>query len=302
MADGGGWDDKEIGRPAVLRLGDAYWMWYAGADSRFERAIGLAHSLDGIAWARFGPGPVLPPPARRRQPGYHSFANPCVLRRDDRFWLVANAQGERDRGDLVAATSVDGATWTTPALLATGPEPGGFGAPWAVEAGGLVHLFVPRREVDARGAMRGGRLLHAVSADLERWAWRDSTADGWGAADLDHPCLLPTAAGFTLWCGVYRDGRWAIATADSRDGDEWSPLVPAIESGPPGALDSAGALAPCVLREDGGLVMWHLGSSLSSDGYRGYLLRAASADGRSWRREPDEPVFRPSFGRYLNPF
>jgi hypothetical protein len=48
--------------------------------------------------------------------------------------------------------------------------------------------------------------------------------------------------------------------------------------------------------------MWHLGSSGSSDGYRGYMLRARSADGRIWRRDPAEPVFRPSYGTYLNPF
>lgn len=294
------WDDKEIGRPCVRRLGDAYWMWYAGCDSRFERAIGLAHSADGVVWRRFGPGPVLRPPARRLQPGYHSFANPCVLDRGDRFWLVVTAQGERARADLVASESHDGVTWANPRLLATGPTAAGFGAPSAVAAGDAVHLFVPVLDVDAAGQVRGVAIQHAVAADaaLGVWEW----GPDWPQADVDYPCALVENGRFVLWFSRYRDGAWAIERAESADGASWTEPEIVIAPGAAGGLDAAGALGPCALPEAGGYTMWRLGSSRSSDGYRGFVMRSRSPDGRRWTVDPAAPVFRPSYGAYLNPF
>lgn len=297
-----GWDDKEIGRPSVLRLGGAWWMWYAGCSSRFERAIGLAHSADGVAWQRFGPGPVLAPTSRRLQPGHHSFSNPSVLHRDGRFLLVANAQGRGARQELVVAESADGVEWSAPVILQAGPTPAGFGAPWLVKREKVLHLFVPVLAVASDGGIRSAGIRHARSSDARAWEWDDPGDIAFAELNVDHPCVVTEGTAFVAWFGSYRDGRWEIVHSKSGDGIHWTEPEVVVPPGPPGGLDSAGAMAPCVARHGDAWVMWHLGSSRSSDGYRGYLLRSISTDGRCWRPDPVDPVFRPSHGRYLNPY
>lgn len=295
---GDGWDDKEIGRPCVLRVGDAWWMWYAGSDSRFERAIGLAHSADGMVWQRFGPGPVLAPPGRRFGPGYHSLANPAVVRRGDGFLLVANAQGGRAGQDLVASESADGVTWSASWLLAASEGGAGYGAPWLVARSDILHLFAAGQ---TGGPESAATIRHAIFDEGRTWSWRPACRlDGDG--EMDHPCVIAEDDRFVLWVGRYRGGRWEIHRAEGIDGDAWGQSRAVVLPGPDGALDSAGAMAPCVVRDGPSYVMWFLGSSRSSDGYRGVVLRAWSADGVGWRREPADPVFRPSPGLYLNPF
>jgi len=55
------WDDKIAGSPNVLRIGNAYYMWYVGVDaSRRYDAIGVATSLDGVTkWTKLATNPIL---------------------------------------------------------------------------------------------------------------------------------------------------------------------------------------------------------------------------------------------------
>jgi predicted GH43/DUF377 family glycosyl hydrolase len=55
------WDEKTIGTPSVLRIGNAYYMWYSGSDpyGRYD-ATGAATSSDGITnWQKYEANPVL---------------------------------------------------------------------------------------------------------------------------------------------------------------------------------------------------------------------------------------------------
>jgi predicted GH43/DUF377 family glycosyl hydrolase len=55
------WDDKLVSSPNVLRIGNAYYMWYVGVEvaGRYD-ATGVATSLDGITnWQRNAANPVL---------------------------------------------------------------------------------------------------------------------------------------------------------------------------------------------------------------------------------------------------
>jgi hypothetical protein len=54
-----GWED-EVNRPAVLKKGGLYRMWYTG-QAKGKSRIGHATSRDGKAWRRLGERPVLSP-------------------------------------------------------------------------------------------------------------------------------------------------------------------------------------------------------------------------------------------------
>ena len=55
------WDSKSVSIPNVLRVGNAYYMWYVGSNlSGTIEATGLATSSDGVTnWTRYAANPVL---------------------------------------------------------------------------------------------------------------------------------------------------------------------------------------------------------------------------------------------------
>lgn len=53
--------EEDINRPAVLRKGSLYHMWYTGQSGGQRSSIGYARSPDGIHWQRMSPEPVLRP-------------------------------------------------------------------------------------------------------------------------------------------------------------------------------------------------------------------------------------------------
>lgn len=48
----GAFDEAGLGEPAVWSSGGLYWMLYTGRDRAERRRMGLAHSSDGVHWAR----------------------------------------------------------------------------------------------------------------------------------------------------------------------------------------------------------------------------------------------------------
>jgi predicted GH43/DUF377 family glycosyl hydrolase len=56
-----GWDSVTVGSPAVVRVGNTFYMFYNGSaiPGAVNFSIGLATSSDGIHWVRQGTAPVL---------------------------------------------------------------------------------------------------------------------------------------------------------------------------------------------------------------------------------------------------
>ncbi len=54
----GGWEDAYVSRPAVVKIGNTYHLWYVGNDGITDR-IGHATSTDGITWSKDSANPVL---------------------------------------------------------------------------------------------------------------------------------------------------------------------------------------------------------------------------------------------------
>ena len=104
-----GWED-DINRPAILKRGDGYHLWYTG-QARGKSSIGYATSQDGVTWKRLSDRPVLAADA-----SWEKVAVMCphVLWDEStklfRMWYSGGEQFEPDA--IGYATSPDGLQWT----------------------------------------------------------------------------------------------------------------------------------------------------------------------------------------------
>lgn len=302
----GAWDSREIGRPCVVRIGSVLWLFYSGCDTWFEWKIGSAFSEDGIDWQRLDDDPIMVPPTRRIEgDGPHSYQDPCVVDLDGGLVLVASAAGGAPGAWLVAAASADLLEWTPPAeIVAIPPEAGESSvvrSPWLIRDGRTLHLFATHLRTAGDGTRRTA-ILRFVRAG-EAWSNAGTAIPAPADAELDHPCVVALReGGYRLWCSVFRDGEWHIATATSQDLQTWSGLARAIEGDQASPFETSGVFGPSVLVDNHGFRMWHLTSSRTSDGMSVSVAARRSADGVTWDRVSPRPVFSPRPGIPIRPW
>jgi predicted GH43/DUF377 family glycosyl hydrolase len=104
-----GWED-DINRPAVIKQGGAYRMWYTGQAGEHS-ALGYATSADGVVWRRMNDKPVLAPD----QP-WEKAAVMCpdvIWDESAHLYKMWYSGGEQYEPDAIGyATSPDGMVWT----------------------------------------------------------------------------------------------------------------------------------------------------------------------------------------------
>jgi hypothetical protein len=88
------WEAEVLVYPTVLKVDNAYLMWYGSYDRAIRRettAIGFAASLDGLTWHKNPSNPVLrPDPSRPWESNY--VGSGCVLHLADgsfRYWYAS---------------------------------------------------------------------------------------------------------------------------------------------------------------------------------------------------------------------
>jgi len=91
------WEAEVLVYPTVLKIDDAYLMWYGSYDNAIRRettAIGFAASLDGRQWHKHPQNPVhRPDPKRPWESNY--VGSGCVMRLPDgtfRYWYASRKQ------------------------------------------------------------------------------------------------------------------------------------------------------------------------------------------------------------------
>jgi len=148
-----GWED-DINRPAVVKRGDEYQLWYTG-QAHGRSAIGHAVSANGVRWERSGETPVLSP-----EEPWEKVALMCPHVLWDaregcfRMWYSGGEQYEPDA--IGYAASPDGVNWrkcpTNPVFR---PDPG---SPWeqhkvsacqvAMHGGWHLMFYIGFRDID----------------------------------------------------------------------------------------------------------------------------------------------------------
>lgn len=277
----------------------------------------------GCDWAKDPQGAVEAPPDDDREPrpdarwapaarrtGVGAAVAPRVVRLPDGSYRLYYTQllarpgtslGALDfataTARILSAVSADGMAWT--------PEPG---VRLSAAAGGAGGYRVIAGDIAPIGAVGGrwrmyyecadgprldaSRILSAVSVDGGlSWVPEPGVRLGAPGRSFFTPRVLLLAdGGLRLFCG--ERGRGIIsARADARGLDFRE--EPGVRIASDGPYDATTAFAPEVLRlPGGGLLMYYAGYETDA---RAHILRATSAEGLEWRKDPG-PVLSPTPG------
>lgn len=91
------WEAEVLVYPTVLKVGNAYLMWYGSYDHAIRRettAIGFAASLDGVTWHKHPDNPMMRPDTKRPWESNY-VGSGCVMRLADgsfRYWFASRKQ------------------------------------------------------------------------------------------------------------------------------------------------------------------------------------------------------------------
>lgn len=205
----GSGDDYSAAAGSVLRIGDTYWMWYAGNDQTNWR-IYCATSPDGWGWTKVtnsipansdtvSDGGRIPLGSAGRGDSAHT-AHPCVLLDGGLFWMwYSGSDGVAWR--TYCATSTDGLVWAK------------------------VDNAVP---TNSDSVSTGGRIPVG-------------TATRGDASHAYYPCVAKVGDSFVMWYAGYNAAPRGYG-ATSPDGLTWSKqdsTIPAVSD----AKTSNGRLA-----------------------------------------------------------
>ena len=139
------------------------------------------------------------------------------------------------------------------------------------------------------------RIGAATSDDGVDWTRLDDDpvmdagfAGDWTNEAVNSPSVLAGASGLQSWYQGSDGHGIAIGMATSDDGEVWAPMGEAavFEPGSPDDWDHSSVGHPAVLQRDGVYEMWYASGSLQ-------IGHAISADGQTWTRYCQNPVFLP---------
>lgn len=247
-ADPGSWEQGQPNRPAVVKVGDEYWMYYDDLDWAPSR-IGLAISSDKITWRkRLDVSPVIP--------GWfygQGVGKPSVIVDNGVFKMWFDA----GNGGIGYATSTDGEIW------AVYPRPV-FTPDWRQEvwAGTTVkHTSVLKDEAGYRmyyvgfhGSILVSHIGVATSTNGITWTRYISNPiispdHILSEASVLYPYVARVDELYHMWYYAYANvAQNGIVHATSPDGFVWTSEM---------TYTLASAAAPSVLEEQGILHMWY---------------------------------------------
>jgi len=108
----GGFDERGVADPYVIRAGDAFYLFYLGQDRAIpaRQRLGVARSLDGIRWEKLRSNPVLELGVSEAF-DENGLGEPAVWTSGGSWWMLYTG---RDRGEhrrIGLARSADGVAW-----------------------------------------------------------------------------------------------------------------------------------------------------------------------------------------------
>jgi predicted GH43/DUF377 family glycosyl hydrolase len=237
----GGFDDRHIFAPAVIKENDQYSLWYSGSrgnpGNRVFR-LGLARSPDGTKFQKHEGNPVL-----QFADAAHSVLTPAPLRSPNgnvlrengklRLYFSSAMLGKSGLHTLHQSHSGDGVTWDepSPALKEHVYCPSVM-----KEDDGTYHMWYS--DVSRRPWV----IRHASSPDGTRWTATERPAlvlsQEWEGEVLTYPTVLKADGAYLMWYGSYdhaiRRETTAIGFAASLDGKNWykNPQNPVLRPDP----------------------------------------------------------------------
>lgn len=273
-------DGYSVGGMSVQRVGDAYYMWYAGVpEDEFAQRIYLATSSDGIAWTK-EPDPVLdlgaPGEFDSRQLTKPSVVyDPANAAAPYRMWYAAESE---TKGGVGYATSLDGRTWSKQGEVLPPGKPGMADSyrvmqPCVLIDAGVYFMWYTADDAENR------RVAYATSADGLVWQ-RGGVVFDVGTGNYSEgafaPAVVRTASGFhMLFTGnkivAGADIQSKLINADSPDGLTWAAGNIAFSaSGSDSAFDGYNVSQATILSDPADAAhpykMWYVGNNPDANG------------------------------------
>ena len=168
------WESGRLFYPTVLKLGDAYLMWYGSYWTERDNttALGFAVSIDGLNWYKHPQNPVLRPDPERPWES-HYVTSQSVMQLPDgsfRIWYASRKQPPF----LNKYFAINTAHWEGPAKTETEPaaRPATAAFPeWQAESRAQLSamLGIPEQKVALESEKRGE--LKRDGLVIEKWVF-----------------------------------------------------------------------------------------------------------------------------------
>jgi len=170
----GSWDERGIGDPYVLEVGQYFYLFYLGQDRARRQRLGVARSRDGEHWEKLRTNPIL---ELGKYGGFDELGlgEPAVWIGHGYYWMLYTGRDAREYRRLGMARSTDGVHWQKLPAVFEGNRP------WDSKAicdatielleGRLAVWFgggdAPSPDENLNGQI-GAAVLHAVGAGKSR--------------------------------------------------------------------------------------------------------------------------------------
>jgi len=265
LGSNGSWDDLSVWAPTVLWKDNLYRMWYCGGRNNQYIRIGLATSLDGISWTRYGTGPVLDVSPS----GWDSFQVDCpsVVFNGSKYCMWYSGNNGQSIG---FATSSDGISWTK---YSGNPVFTGGRYCSVLLDGSIYKMWYEGYDYT---------INYATSPNGISWieysgnpVLMHGPSGSWDGMYVSTPSVIFDDSQYIMSYTGYRDSMLSrrIGLAYSSDGIIWSkdPNNPVINVGPAGAWDDTFVEHSAMLLVGSSLKMWYSGfdgtNTISSPNY-----------------------------------
>jgi len=106
----GSWDERGVADPYVIRVGEAFYMFFLGQDRARRQRLGVAVSRDGATWWKLRSNPILEPggPGEFDEAG---VGEPAVWVSHGYYWMLYTGRDRNEVRRMGMARSRDGVRW-----------------------------------------------------------------------------------------------------------------------------------------------------------------------------------------------
>lgn len=253
LGQSGQWDNRSVWAPTVVWKDSAYMMWYSGGSNNSSIKIGLATSIDGKSWTRYGTNPVL----NAGPSAWDSFQVSCpsVLFNGSHYcmWYTGN-----NGNSIGFATSMDGTSWTK------------YSGNPVFSSGRYASVMLDGSIYKMWYEGYDYTINYATSSDGISWTdysgnpvLTHGPSGSWEGMYVSTPSVIFDGSQYIMEYTGYRDSMLSrtIGLAYSPEGTSWSkePSNPVINIGTSGAWDDTFVDHAAMLIVGSSLTMWYSG-------------------------------------------
>ena len=213
----GNWDSYCVAPGTVIKEGDIYKMYYVGYSNPYDKySIGLATSLDGINWQKYGSPVIEGTIGWERQIAAHS-----IIKRDSLYYLYYDGRSQTGDNRIGVAFSYDGISWTkyggNPILEPTQNWEGtGVAYPGVINENGtfkMVYMKVTAESDELFGIANSTDGISWTKSNTNPIFGPQNTSNGWANYDIAYPCFIKAGNEFRIYYSGWNGGMYKIGFA-----------------------------------------------------------------------------------------